>query len=84
MLEYFLRYSIISKTFRVFNKGSLKFEETVYVVFDESFSIHNQSNVNDLSIRIESIQPYEDNEDDTILPRISSLLNLISLRYNQK
>lgn len=58
----FLGYSLVSKAFRVFNNITLNIEKSILVVFDESYNNSEQSNMNDLSIRMENVQLQEESE----------------------
>ena len=58
-----LGYSSVSKAYRVFNKWTLTVEESIHVVFDESFEII-PNKINELSNRLESTNLQSDNEDE--------------------
>lgn len=65
----FFGYSAINKAFRVFKQKTLNVEEIVHVIFYESSNTYEQSNVNDLSIRMKKCSTRWDSEDDTNIPK---------------
>lgn len=46
----FVGYSTNNKSYRIFNKRTLCIEESVHVIFDESGSLENPSNTNDMDL----------------------------------
>ena len=73
----FLGYSATSRAYRIFNKRTLKVEESIHVVFDENL---DQFNPEELAERIRQLQLWDD--DDLLILPISRGINIETVIEN--
>ncbi|XP_073153180.1 uncharacterized protein [Henckelia pumila] len=65
----FLQYSSVSKAYRAFNTKSLTVEESVHIVFDETYVTNESPSLNDLSNRIKDSKLDTDDEEEIQIRR---------------
>ena len=78
MKEYFWGYSATSRAYRIFNKRTLKVEESIHVVFDEN--LDHFVSPEELAERIKRLQLWD--EDDLMEFPISRGINIETVIEN--
>ena len=74
---WFLRYSLFSKAFWVFNQRTLKTKESIHVVFDELSSSDDKINDEDDQEEWTSV-PHQSSPKETLKKQKTSLLDNVS------
>ncbi|XP_075492388.1 uncharacterized protein LOC142530438 [Primulina tabacum] len=71
----FLRYSAVSKAYRVYNQRNLTVEESILIVFDESFICHDNScnNIHDLINNLDATNLEASSDDEVDLRKIGGI-----------
>ncbi|GJT23148.1 hypothetical protein Tco_0893085 [Tanacetum coccineum] len=89
ILEYYNRYSQISKAYTILNKETLKVEESINVTFDESLPKSRTSPlVDDDMIEEQAVQNYDSTQNpncdlEEIIPRVENIREISDHPINQ-